>query len=300
MVKRKITYLLIAIIVVAAAVGVMTGRSESASETTVSALVKNTHFHGIAVDLKDSLRLYLATHHGLHLVAPNGKAARVSDTGDDFMGFTPHPADPATLFASGHPESGGNLGFIASSDRGKSWKKLADGVGGPVDFHQMDVSKADPNVIFGISGGLQVSKDSGRSWRIVGPAPKGTIDLAASARDANTIFAATQRGIVKSTDGGRSWKAAYLILRPTTMIEAAADGTIYAFQIGTGLIQKSKPTWNWQLVNNDFGDAYILHLAVDPSDGQKLYAVTFNSKTRAQAILASRDGGATWTKLGGD
>ena len=216
--RRRLMYALIVTVAVAAAVGVMTGRLESASETTVSALAEKTHFHGIAVDLKDPSRLYLATHHGLHVVAPDGKAVRVSNTGDDFMRFTPHPADPATFYASGHPASGGNLGFIASSDGGKSWKKLADGVGGPVDFHQMDVSKANPNVVFGISGGLQVSKDSGRSWKMVGPAPKGTIDLAASARDANTLFAATQRGIVKSTDGGRSWKAAYLILRPTTMI----------------------------------------------------------------------------------
>ena len=297
--RRRLKYVLIATVAVAAAVGVMTNRSDSASETTVSALAENTHFHGIAVDKKDPSRLYLATHHGLHVVAPDGKTVRVSDTGDDFMGFTPHPTDPAILYASGHPASGGNLGFITSSDGGKSWKKLADGVGGPVDFHQMDVSKADPKVIVGISGGIQVSKDSGRSWKMVGPAPKGTIDLAASARDANTIFAATQRGIVKSTDDGRSWKPAYLILRPTTMIEATADGTLYAFQIGTGLIRTSESNWNWQLVSNDFGDAYILHLAVDPSDGQKLYAVTFNSKTRAQAILASRDGGTTWTKLGG-
>ena len=254
----------------------------------------------VDINVYVTTRLYLATHHGLYVVAPDGKAVRVSDTGDDFMGFTPHPTDPETLYASGHPAKGGNLGFIVSSDGGKSWKKLADGVGGPVDFHQMDVSKADPNIVCGISGSLQVSKDAGRSWKMVGPAPKGTIDLAASARDADTLYAATRRGIVKSTDGGRSWEAAFLILRSTTMIEAAADGTLYAFQIGTGLIRTSEPSWNWQLVSNDFGDAYILHLAIDPSDGQKLYAVTFDTKTRAQAILASRDGGATWTKLGSE
>jgi len=295
---RKLQYkLLIAATILATGLGAY--YPLSAAETDVAALAKNTHFHGLAVDMKDPSRLYLATHHGLHVVAPDGKAVRVSDTGDDFMGFTPHPTDPAILYASGHPTNGGNLGFITSSDGGKSWSKLADGVGGPVDFHQMDVSNANPNFIVGISGGLQVSKDGGRSWKMVGPAPKGTIDLAASASDANTILAATQRGIVRSTDGGRSWNAAHLILRPTTMIESVADGTLYAFQIGTGLIRTTEPNWNWQLVSNDFGDAYILHLAVDPSDKQKLYVVTFDSKTRAQAILASRDGGTTWTKFGG-
>lgn len=208
--RLNFKYALIAVVAVAAAVGVMTNRSYSASETTVAELAKNSDFHGVAVDPNDPSRVYLATHHGLFVVAPDGKAERLSDTRDDLMGFTPHPGDPAIFYASGHPASGGNLGFIVSTDGGQSWEKIADGVGGPVDFHQMDVSKADPNVVFGISGGLQVSRDGGRSWKMVGPAPKGTIDLAASARDANTVFAATQRGIFKSTDGGRSWKTAFL------------------------------------------------------------------------------------------
>jgi hypothetical protein len=44
----------------------------------------------------------------------------------DFMGFTPHPSDPATLYSSGHPAGGGNLGFIVSEDGGGSWTQLAD------------------------------------------------------------------------------------------------------------------------------------------------------------------------------
>src|SRR3546814_5804623 len=67
------------------------------------------------------------------------------------MGFTPHPADPEVLYASGHPAGGGNLGFIVSRDGGQSWAKLSDGAGGPDDFHQMDISKADPQVIYGRS-----------------------------------------------------------------------------------------------------------------------------------------------------
>jgi hypothetical protein len=42
----------------------------------------------------------------------------------------------------------------------------------------------------------------------------------------------------------------------------------------------------------------MLHLAVDPSDGQALFTVTLNSDTDAQALLASRDGGWTWAPLG--
>jgi hypothetical protein len=94
------------------------------------------------------------------------------------MGFTPDPRDPSILYASGHPASGDNLGFIASEDGGRSWRQLAEGVGGPADFHQLAVSATDPRTIYGAyQGQLQVSPDGGRTWEVVGPAPEGLIDL---------------------------------------------------------------------------------------------------------------------------
>ncbi len=270
----------------------------SSAQTSVSELIGRTDFHGISVDPNDSSRIYLATHHGLFVVAPDGKVERASDMSADFMGFTPHPSDPATIYASGHPSGGGNLGIIISNDKGKTWKKLADGVGGPVDFHQMDVSKADPNVMIGNSRGLQISKDAGRSWKMVGPAPNGTIDIAASGKDADTIYAATQGGIVRSVDGGKSWTMAHLLKRTATMIDVASDGRLYAFQIGAGLIRTSENAMDWRLVSNDFGNEFILHFTIDPSNQQNMYAVTFSQQTRGLSIIASSDGGVTWKMLG--
>ena len=295
--KPYYTFLIASI--VATAGGLPADRSLSAAETTVSALAKESHFHGIAVDPADPSRIYLATHHGFYAVATDGGASRISSTQDDFMGFSPHPLDPSLLYASGHPKSGGNLGIIASRDGGKSWTKLADGVGGPVDFHQMDVSKVDPTVIYGVHRGLQVSKDGGRSWARAGPAPEGIIDLAASAKDIDTIYAATRSRLLKSVDGGRSWAAAHVIRRPATMVHVEPNGSVYAFLIGYGLVRASEPNLNWRNVNSGFGETYVLHMAVDPTDDRTLYVVTFDSQTRVQAILASRDGGEIWTTLGG-
>jgi hypothetical protein len=122
----------------------------------LSQLRQQTHFHGLAVDPTDRSRLYLATHHGFFLLGADGMATRVSQV-QDFMGFTPHPGDSRILYASGHPAAGGNLGFIASTDGGATWTQLSPGANGPVDFHQMDVSPADPNVIYGAYGNIQVS-----------------------------------------------------------------------------------------------------------------------------------------------
>lgn len=266
-----------------------------ASETTIAALSKDTHFHGIAVDAADSSRIFLATHHGLYVVGTDGKAQRISEV-RDYMGFTAHPKDASILFASGHPAGGGNLGFIVSKDSGRSWTKLSNGIGGPVDFHQMDVSKADPRVVYGVYQSLQRSTDGGQTWELVGPPPADTIDLAASSVDANTVYAATQSGLQKSTDGGRSWKAASD--RTTTMVHVAGDGTVYAFTVGVGLVRAAEKNLAWQVIGKGFGEEYLLHFAADPRDPQRLYAVTFNSRTRAQGVIASQDGGQRWANLG--
>lgn len=271
-----------------------------AAEETIAALANQTHFHGIAVDAADPSRIYLATHHGLFVTGPNGKTQPVSSTRDDFMGFTTHPSDPSILMASGHPAGGGNLGFILSKDGGRSWQKIASGVNGSVDFHQMDVSKADPNVVFGVFGDLQRSSDGGHTWARVAPAPAGIIALAASSQDVTVLYAATQTGLMRSSDGGRKWQPIYDAKGPATMAHVTRDGRLYAFVVGTGLIRTSEKNFSWQALGSGFGDDYVLHLAADPTNERKLYAVTFNSRTHAQRVIASGDGGTSWTTLGAE
>ncbi|HEX2117300.1 MAG TPA: exo-alpha-sialidase [Alphaproteobacteria bacterium] len=248
-----------------------------------------SHIHGIAVDPADPQRLYLATHHGLYRTKPGGAAERVSNHRDDLMGFTPHPSDPGTFYASGHPERGGNLGFIVSTDGGVSWRQIAAGVKGPVDFHQMDISRSDPNVIYGAYGGLQRSADGGKSWRMVGPAPQGLIDLAVAPENADALYAATQTGLLISRDAGRSWAPAMILKRPTSMVESAADGNVYAYVVGTGLMRRDGA--NWTTLGALPGERFILYFAAAKD---RFYAVTQRGE-----ILESRDSGRSWQPYGG-
>ena len=190
--------------------------------------------------------------------------------------------------------NGGAMGIITSADGGKTWRQIANGVGGPVDFHQMDVSQADPQVIYGVHGSLQVSRDGGHTWQRTGQPPNGLIDLAASATDANTLYAATKGGLFMSSDGGGAWRPATRVKQPVTMVQAAADGVLYAFVYGSGLMRATEPGLDWRLVGGGFGERYLLHLAVDPADPVKLYAVDDQG-----SVLASGDGGRTWTPFGG-
>lgn len=262
----------------------------AAEQTTLDRLAQTTHFHGIAFDPADPTRLFLATHHGLFRVAPDGTAALVSNIQNDFMGFTPHPTDSTILFASGHPPGGGNLGFLVSRDGGASWQQLSPGASGIADFHSMDVSEADPQTIYGSYGGLQASRDGGHRWTMVGPAPDGLIDLAASSLDANRLYAATRVGLEVSGDGGRTWTPAHARFDPVSMVESHR-GRLYAFMLGQGLITTEDGNHaGWKVLSNEFADRYILHFAIDPVDPARMVAVTQENK-----ILSSADGGRSWS-----
>jgi cytochrome c553 len=251
------------------------------------------HIHGLAVDPDDSSRLYLATHSGLFLATPTGLATRVGDIRHDLMSFAVHPADPDVFFASGHPPGGGNLGVLASRDRGESWQRASAGAGGPVDFHAMDISRADPKVLYGVYKGLQASGDGGTTWRQTGSLPKDTFDLAASARAPDTLYAAARGGLFVSRDGGGNWAQASPQPRPATLVHVT-DKEVYAFVYGVGFLAGQEPGLGWEVRSAAFGDRFLLHMTVDHDNPNLFHAVADTG-----AVLTSEDGGRTWASYMG-
>lgn len=271
---------------------VAAGPAAGTEALSVSQLKEHTHIHGLAVDRQDPEKLLIATHHGLFRSGSDGKAELISPV-QDFMGFSPDPSNPKTLYASGHPTGGGNLGFIASNDNGVTWDQISPGANGPVDFHQMTVSSADPQVLYGAYGALQVSRDAGKTWSIVGPLPEKLIDLAASAKDADTLYAATEAGLSVSRDGGQRWETV-LDGAPVSLVEVAADGSVYAFVLGRGLARSAESNIDFKTISDALGDKVLLHFAIDPADRNRIFAASHQGD-----LLASTDGGASWTELGG-
>ncbi|WP_139257575.1 WD40/YVTN/BNR-like repeat-containing protein [Natronohydrobacter thiooxidans] len=270
--------------------------SGARAETPLAALLAGTHIHGLAVDRADPSRLMIATHHGLHaLDIDSGLTVQVSDHRDDLMGFVAHPAEPAGFLASGHPARGGNLGVIASSDRGKSWVKLSDGVDGPVDFHQMDISKADPAVVWGNYGGLQRSRDGGATWEMVADAPVGLIDIAASAADPERLYAATEVGLFVSAADAEGWQRAHPAQAPVTLVEVTQDGILHAFIFDEGLVRRAEDSAEWERLHPGFEDRFLLYFAVDPQAPERVFTATQHGE-----VLASEDGGRNWRQLGID
>lgn len=181
--------------------------------------------------------------------------------------------------------------MIASDDGGVTWTQLSAGVGGPVDFHAMAISRADPRTMYGLYGNIQVSRDGGATWSVAASTPTDLIDLAASPTDPDTLFAGTMTGLVESKDGAVSWQQIGPTNVPASLVETAPDGSLYVFFAGSGLFKQSADG-SWAVLAENLGEQVFLHLAADAADAAHLLVVTQES-----AVLESRDGGKTWAAL---
>lgn len=254
--------------------------------------ISGTHIHGIAAGMAGPDSVTLATHHGVFSVDLAAQTAvAIGTSRDDFMGFSPVPGQPGHAFASGHPESGGNLGVIRTEDGGKSWAHVSDGIGGPVDFHNFEVSRADALVLYGIShdGAVQRSGDGGATWALTGTAPDKLIDIATSATDPDQVYAATENGLFESRDAGANWQSILATDAPISTVDMGSDGRLRAVQLGQGLIDIDVMSGTSTIVAPEVPGGYLLYLSVTHADPLRLMALSPDG-----VLLLSDDGGITW------
>lgn len=242
------------------------------------------HVHGLGVDPGDGT-LYAATHSGLFRIPLQGTAERVANRYQDTMGFT--VIGPATFLGSGHPDLRENipvrLGLIESIDAGRTWTPL--GLQGKADFHALHAAHGRVYGYDSTSEMFMLSVDR-KQWEARSRLPMA--DFAVSPSSADTLLAATPRGLVRSVDGGRNW-------RPVAGAPALAvlawqqEQSLYGVS-AAGTVQRSADGGaSWTVQGRVGGEPEAL--AVDVRNGmQTLYVAV-----AGRGILASTDGGKSFT-----
>ena len=93
----------------------------SESELNPQSIIYWNHIHGLGIDPNNSNILYIATHGELYRSENGSPPVKVENSERrDYMAFTADPSNSETVYASGHPSTGGNTGFIRSSDGGRT------------------------------------------------------------------------------------------------------------------------------------------------------------------------------------
>lgn len=250
------------------------------------------HAHGLAVDISDDSKLYVATHHGLFVLQDGKNSQRIGSGNDDYMGFSLHPLEANVFYTSGHPEQGGNLGFQKSEDGGLTWHKISDGLNGPVDFHSMAVSPVNPNRIYGWYKGIfQRSNDGGIVWE-QGVITAPPFALIADSREQDTVYALTEQGILISKDGGMSWAplpGGFGVDIQAFSVHPADNKKMLAYSLTKGLAVSTNGGVSWQNIPEQFNKEPVLHIAFNKKNPLTIYILT-----ESGAVYRSDDGGNQW------
>ncbi len=244
------------------------------------------HVHGLGVDPGDGV-LYAATHSGLFRVPEQGKATRVANRAQDTMGFS--IVGPGRFIGSGHPDFREDdvrpplLGLIESGDRGETWDRIS--LHGKADFHALHAAHGKVYGYDSTSRTFMVSENR-KDWDRRSTLPMA--DFAVDPADPDTLLATTQKGVVRSTDGGRRWQpvAGAPIL---VVLTWAGQGQLYGVT-PEGTVRRSEDggvTW----VERGSVGAEPEAITVDIRGGkQTLYVAAAD-----RGILASDDQGRTFT-----
>ncbi|HTS76179.1 MAG TPA: hypothetical protein VMG40_08250 [Bryobacteraceae bacterium] len=195
------------------------------------------------------------------------------------------PSQPFTFYMG---STGG--GVWKTTDAGHTWTNVSDGFFAVASMGAIEVSLSNPDVVYAGTGsskirsnvsighGIYKSTDAGKTWSFIGLRDSGQIStIRVDPHDPDLVYVAAlgdpfvpnpERGVFRSTDGGKTWKKVLFL-------------------------------------SDDLGAA---DLEIQPGNPKVLFACmwhgqrkpwTIISGAREGGIYKSTDGGDHWTKLGG-
>ncbi|MGV9315715.1 F510_1955 family glycosylhydrolase [Streptomyces sp. NPDC003691] len=240
-----------------------------------------SHIHGVEVHPRDG-KLYVATHNGIYTPGAGGSPQLVGDRKDDFMGFT--LGKGGSFLASGHPAPGrdapANLGLIESADTGRTWQDRS--LVGEVDFHSLEYAHATIYGYDSTNGLLRVSKD-GSTWET--RSSLKALDIAVGPTDPGTVLATTEKGVSRSTDGGKTFAPGSGPLM--AFLDWAGEKALYGVDPGGKISVSADGGRTWRQTGTAPGGQPQALTAVDD---RKLVVAT------QDGVYESADGGAAFTK----
>ena len=264
------------------------------------------------------------------LVGPFRGGRVVAVTGD--------PSRPLVFYFGGV-----NGGVWKTTNGGQTWRNVTDGKTDISSVGAITVALSDPNVIYVGTGesqpredltygtGVYRSTDAGETWRRLGLTDTQQIgDVVVDPRDADRVYVAAighafgpnaERGVFRSTDGGKSWKKVLFLNDSTGAMDLTIDPTnprilfasMWKFQrMPWGMNAGGGRSGLWK--TTDGGDTWKevtfnpgipakplgkIGISISPANPRRVYA-SIEAPDSAGGIFRSDDGGDTWTRTSDD
>lgn len=237
-----------------------------------------------------------ATHPRHYLVAVKHSILRSTDAGQHWQTVASNLRGAEVMFLlqdQQHPATfyAGPSVLWVSRNGGRSWSQDGRGLVFAPDGIQA-LTQRGSTLYTGIwAGGVALSANGGRSWRRLehGLAP----NVLAVAATGETLWAATDRGIYRSANGGQSWHPRGLHHILTTSVLATGH-TLLAGGNG-GLFRSSDGGRHWRLSSTGLPLApYVYSLYPSPGHPRRVYA-----SLDGDGVFRSDDAGLHWHPITG-
>jgi photosystem II stability/assembly factor-like uncharacterized protein len=232
-------------------------------------------------------------------------------------------------------------GVWKTTDGGSNWKNISDKYfGGSIGA--VAIAPSDETILYAGEGentlrgnvseglgGIWRSDDGGRSWHNLGlKEGRHIIRIIIHPKDPNTVWVAVgghlfgpnkERGVYKTTDGGKTWKQVLFVNEQTgcsdLVMEAGNPGILYAgmWRVirrpysmesggeGSGLWKSTDGGETWTNLSAKKGMPKgtwgIVGVAVAASNPDKVFAIIENANG---GLYVSNDGGENWTLQSSD
>jgi photosystem II stability/assembly factor-like uncharacterized protein len=162
----------------------------------------------------------------------------------DVAAFAVHAVQPRTLYASFADD-----GIYRSEDAGETWRKMDGGPGAPIRqflHSDMEGSMQSGWLFAATPEGVRRSMDCFCGWRPTGELPEGEIfDVAYDPSQPKRVYASTEQGLFRSTDGGESWeRVAAETLASALAVDAS--GTLYAADREGTILRSADHGSSWE------------------------------------------------------
>jgi photosystem II stability/assembly factor-like uncharacterized protein len=232
-------------------------------------------------------------------------------------------------------------GVWKTTNGGRSWSNISDGYfGGSIGA--IEVAKSDPNVMYVGGGektvrgnvssgyGIWKTEDAGKTWTSAGLKNSRHVPrIVIHPKDYNTVYAAVlgniykpteERGVYKSTDGGKNWKkvlfsnadagAVDLIMDPNNprVLYASTwnvQRTPYSLSSGgegSALWKSTDSGETWKEISENKGfpkdTLGIIGVTVSPANSERVWAIVENKEKGG--VYRSDDAGETWNLINDD
>ncbi|MBA3769043.1 MAG: hypothetical protein H0X08_00805 [Blastocatellia bacterium] len=188
-----------------------------------------------------------------------------------------------------------------STDSGKSWRLIKDGMIDDSDVFAITVDPRNPeHLISSACSGIYESFNAGEKWSKIQGIPsqsRRTRDILQHPSMPKVYYAATTEGFWMSSNGGKSWAMTTMRNLEVNSIAVHQDAPNRVF-IGTnnyGVMVSNDGGKSFTQTNARFSSRFTYSVVPDREQPNRLYAATQNVTTGGGFFFTSADGGATWT-----